>query len=315
MTKKRLIALLAASLSLALCIGIAAGCAQQSAAGNAQSAVSADAAATSAADEVYGTIILRLNPEIAVSYDKHGNVVKVEGLNDDGRALVPDDSAYRGQACRAVVETLLGKFNEAGYLAEEVEGEKRQVQIELSDGSHVPAHNFLNDIVEGADAFAYNNQVNAAFALSGTTDYGWSYYDDTDYGPSNDGYTDYGDTDFGPVNDGITNYNITDYGPDNDGVTDFADDDTDYGKYNDGVTDYSQPAAPAGGSGDSGYTNYGDSVYAGGGATYVPPASTPAPAPAPAPAPTPSYGGDSGYSDYGNSSYGGSGYGDSGYDD
>ena len=93
MTKKRLIALLAASLSLALCIGIAAGCAQQSAAGNAQSAVSADAAATSAADEVYGTIILRLNPEIAVSYDKHGNVVKVEGLNDDGRALVSEDSA------------------------------------------------------------------------------------------------------------------------------------------------------------------------------------------------------------------------------
>ena len=38
-------------------------------------------------------------------------------------------------------------------------------------------------------------------------------YNDTDYGPNNDGVTDYNDTDYGPNNDGVTDYNDTDYGP------------------------------------------------------------------------------------------------------
>ena len=77
--------------------------------------------------------------------------------------------------------------------------------------------------------------------VNGESNYGWSDYGDTDYGPDNDGVTDYNDTDYGSNNDGVTDYNDTDYGPNNDGVTDYND--TDYGTNNDGVTDYSAPAA------------------------------------------------------------------------
>lgn len=345
MTKKRLTVLLAATLSLMLCGALIAGCAQQASAENSQAIASGEAAVSSAEDEIYGTIVLRVNPEIAVSYDKSGNVVKVEGLNDDGRALVPDDAEFIGQPCRSVVEALLGKFNEAGYLVEEVEGEGRQVQIELEDGSHMPTHNFLNDIVEGADSYAHTNKVNAVFAVSGTTDYGWSYYDDTDYGPSNDGVTDYDDTDYGPNNDGDSRYDdkndgTTDYA----GKTDYDKDNTDYGNSN-----YTKPSSgsssggssSAGGSsggssggasggGDSGYSNYGDSNYTkpstGGSSGGSKPSggssgssgggsSTPAPEPDPAPV-TPPSGGGGGNSDYGDSNYGGGGnsnYGDSSY--
>ena len=99
-------------------------------------------------------------------------------------------------------------------------------------------------------------------------------YDDTDYGPNNDGVTDYDDaddyddTDYGPNNDGVTDYDDaddyddTDYGPNNDGVTDYDDaddyDDTDYGPNNDGVTDYDDTDY---GPNNDGVTDYDDTDY------------------------------------------------------
>ncbi len=56
--------------------------------------------------------------------------------------------------------------------------------------------------------------------------------------PTSSNATDYEDTDYGPDNDGVTDYTPpassspahadTDYGPDSDGVTDYTDGDTDY---------------------------------------------------------------------------------------
>ena len=91
-----------------------------------------------------------------------------------------------------------------------------------------------------------------------------SNYDDTDYGPHNDGVTDYNDTDYGPNNDGVTDYDDTDYGPNNDGVTDYND--TDYGPNNDGVTDYND-SAYGDSSQDSNYDD-GGSNYDDGGSDY-----------------------------------------------
>lgn len=88
---------------------------------------------------------------------------------------------------------------------------------------------------------------------------GSTNYNDTDYGPNNDGVTD--DTDYGPNSDGVTDYDDTDYGPNNDGVTDYND--TDYGPNNDGVTDYNDTNYD-----DHGNTNYGDTNYDDGGSDY-----------------------------------------------
>lgn len=208
-----------------------------------------------------GVLTLRVNPEIAISYDENGYVIDVKGVNDDGKAIVSDTSSYIGKETRAVVAELLTKIGEAGYLVEEVEGEKRQVIIEIEEGSVIPYTSFVDDVVSEVkvtvDTHKWQNQID----LRNETDYGITSYIDTDYGPDSDGFTDYNDTDYGPNNDGVTDYDDSDYGVNNDGVTNY--DDTDYGPNGDGVTDYSYTNYGTSNYSSSDYSNsnYGDSAY------------------------------------------------------
>ena len=300
--------ILAAASSLAVLAALLTGCGAQPQ----ESSVTA------------GVLTLRVNPEIAIHYNQSGKVVALEGDNQDGREIVEAYPDYIGKDCEVVVQELVEEIHAAGYFVEEVEGHPRRVVLELDDDSQEPREDFLEDMSRSAqsaleglslgsavvvedDGAAVSPSPKASEAPVGTSD-----YNDTDYGPNNDGVTDYNDTDYGPNNDGVTDYNDTDYGPNNDGVTDY--DDTDYGPNNDGVTDYAPTPAPATPTPAPVQptpppvvdTDYG---YGSDGVTdYTPPTQPQAPA------------GDSGYdggSNYGGSSnYGGdSGYGDSGYDD
>ena len=268
-----------------------------------------------------GVLTLRVNPEIAIHYNQSGKVVALEGDNQDGREIVEAYPDYIGKDCEVVVQELVEEIHAAGYFVEEVEGQPRRVVLELDDDSQEPREDFLEDMSRSAqdalEGLSLGSTVvveddGAAVSPSPKASPGTSDYNDTDYGPNNDGVTDYDDTDYGPNNDGVTDYNDTDYGPNNDGVTDYND--TDYGPNNDGVTDYAPTPAPATPTPAPVQptlppvvdTDYG---YGSDGVTdYTPPTQPQAPA------------GDSGYdggSNYGGSSnYGGnSGYGDSGYDD
>ena len=315
--------ILAAASSLAVLAALLTGCGAQPQ----ESSVTA------------GVLTLRVNPEIAIHYNQSGKVVALEGDNQDGREIVEAYPDYIGKDCEVVVQELVEEIHAAGYFVEEVEGHPRRVVLELDDDSQEPREDFLEDMSRSAqdaleglslgsavvvedDGAAVSPSPKASEAPVGASDYndtdygpnndGVTDYDDTDYGPNNDGVTDYNDTDYGPNNDGVTDYDDTDYGPNNDGVTDYND--TDYGPNNDGVTDYAPTPAPATPTPAPVQptlppvvdTDYG---YGSDGVTdYTPPTQPQAPA------------GDSGYdggSNYGGSSnYGGnSGYGDSGYDD
>ena len=183
-----------------------------------------------------GVLTLRVNPEIAISYDENGDVIDVRGVNDDGKAIVEDDGQYIGKETRVVVAELLTKIGEAGYLVDEVESEKRQVIIEIEEGSVIPYTTFVDDVVTEVkttvDEHKWQNQID----LRNETDYGITSYVDTDYGPDSDGFTDYNDTDYGPNNDGVTDYGYTNYGTSN------------YSTSNYGSSNYSD-------------SNYGDSAY------------------------------------------------------
>ena len=230
---------------------------------NENSSESSSASAVSLATG--GTLYLSVNPEIAIFYDGDGKVTKVEGRNDDGSKILADYTGYEGKEARQVVRELVAEIGEAGYFAEEIEGENRQITIEIEAGSSLPHDGFLEevaaDVRECVNSHNWRNPVD----VEGESSYGMTEYHDTDYGPDNDGVTDYDDTDYGPNNDGVTNYDDTDYGPNNDGVTNYDDtdygpnndgvtnyDDTDYGPNNDGVTDYSS---------DDGDTDYDDTDY------------------------------------------------------
>ncbi len=228
-----------------------------------------------------GVLLLKVNPEIAIAYDKDGKVTKVDAKNDDASKLLANYASYEGKEARAVVTELVTLIGNAGYFVEEVEGEGRQITLEIEKGSQLPSNAFLEEMVADIKDYVNVNALKVPINLVGESDYGMEY-NDTDYGTGNDGVTDYdtnddnndsndsddNDTDYGPNNDGVTDYNDdknddknndTDYGPNNDGVTDYNDDknddknnDTDYGPNNDGVTDYSSNS-----SDDSGNSNYG----------------------------------------------------------
>ena len=249
-----------------------------------------------------GVLTLRVNPEIAIHYNQSGKVVALEGDNQDGREIVEAYPDYIGKDCEVVVQELVEEIHAAGYFVEEVEGQPRRVVLELDDDSQEPREGFLEDMSRSAQSALEGLSLGSAVVVeddgaavspspkASEAPVGASDYNDTDYGPNNDGVTDYNDTDYGPNNDGVTDYNDTDYGPNNDGVTDYAPTpapatptpapvqptlppvvDTDYGYGSDGVAEYTpptQPQAPAGDSGYDGGSNYGGSSNYGGNSGY-----------------------------------------------
>ncbi len=278
--------ILAAASSLAVLAALLTGCGAQPQ----ESSVTA------------GVLTLRVNPEIAIHYNQSGKVVALEGDNQDGREIVETYPDYIGKDCEVVVQELVEEIHAAGYFVEEVEGQPRRVVLELDDDSQEPREDFLEDMSRSAQSALEGLSLGSAVVVeddgaavspspkASEAPVGASDYNDTDYGPNNDGVTDYNDTDYGPNNDGVTDYNDTDYGPNNDGVTDYAPTpapatptpapvqptpppvvDTDYGYGSDGVTDYTpptQPQAPAGDSGYDGGSNYGGSSNYGGDSGY-----------------------------------------------
>lgn len=233
--KKR--TMLTLGLVLMMSLACLTGCGQN----ETQSASSAPTGSASTEVATGGVLVLKVNPEIAVEYDDAGNVKGITARNEDARAIIEQAGDLIGQPAREAVKQLVTLIGDAGYFVEEVEGEKRQITIEIEAGSKLPNDAFLDEVVADVKDCVNSHRWQTPLDVVNESDYGITEYVDTDYGPENDGYTDYGD-----------DYNDTDYGPNNDGVTDYGDDqnDTDYGPNNDGVTDY----------GD-GNTNYGDDDY------------------------------------------------------
>ena len=233
-----------------------------------------------------GVLTLRVNPEIAIHYNQSGKVVALKGDNQDGREIVEAYPDYIGKDCEVVVQELVEEIHAAGYFVEEVEGQPRRVVLELDDDSQEPREDFLEDMSRSAQDALEGLSLGSAVVVE----------DDAAVSPSPKaseapvGASDYNNTDYGPNNDGVTDYNDTDYGPNNDGVTDYAPTpapatptpapvqptpppvvDTDYGYGSDGVTDYTPPAQPQAPAGDSGYdggSNYGGSSNYGGNSGY-----------------------------------------------
>ncbi len=259
---KKMISILAALLALTLCL---------TACGQAATPTEGNTALAGG-----GVLCLKVNPEIAVNYDNDGNVTGVTARNDDALEILTGYS-FQGKDAKTVVSELVTLIGEAGYFVEEVEGERRQITLEIEPGSTLPGDKFLDDVIAEIKAVVEQHQWTTPIEIEGNTDYGISDYVDTDYGMDADGATDYDDTDYGPDADGITDYDHednddTDYGPDNDGVTDYDgtdyDSNTDYGPNADGTTDYND--SPYGdtdyddtdyGTNNDGVTDYDDTDY------------------------------------------------------
>ena len=206
----------------------------------------------------YSSIYLTINPEVQMDLSRQGTVVKLTGTNEDGEALLEGYDG-RGKDKVTVADELIDRAIDIGFLSEggrvsfsidspdealfqEYGTELRTKVTEHLDGRITITIEIVNHKDgQGQESPADNSsQTPSQPDTVPPTSPNATDYDDTDYGPDNDGVTNYT-----PPSGSSPAYTDTDYGPENDGDTDYAQsststppEDTDYGSSSDGVTDY-----------------------------------------------------------------------------
>ncbi|HHX38218.1 MAG TPA: hypothetical protein GX717_09600 [Clostridiaceae bacterium] len=98
-----------------------------------------------------GSVALRINPEISVSYNKDGLVTSLQGKNDDGRKVVESYKDFIGKPAAEVMADLVKLIDAEGYFIEETETNKQNLILELEAKSMVPDSEFLPNLEDSVD--------------------------------------------------------------------------------------------------------------------------------------------------------------------
>ena len=242
-----------------------------------------------------GTVLLSVNPEIEMDYDREGNVVALTALNDDGRSILESYTGYEGRACTAVIGELVDKINAGGYFDATIDGHEKNIVLKLERGSAYPNDQFLNELADAVRLVVEDDQIGSRTVTLDGDDYDDTYGDrgyistaaaqnllSTQLGRDDIRFVEKeydledGEYEVEFVLDGVEyeyevnavtgkitemnadyrDYDDTDYGSGSDGTTDYGY--TDYGSGSDGITDYGYTDY---GSGADGITNYDDTDY------------------------------------------------------
>lgn len=106
-----------------------------------------------------GKLILKVNPEIALTYNEEGVVTDITGNNEDGQKIINNYADFIGKESGLVLEELIALINEEGYFVEEVEGEPKRVVLELEAGSILPDEQFLEKMTTNVQNAVTNLDV------------------------------------------------------------------------------------------------------------------------------------------------------------
>ncbi len=122
-----------------------------------------------------GFLMLRVNPEIEIEYDKQGNVTQVTGKNEDGKKVVNGYTDYQGKACGVVLEELIGRINDAGYFTQSADGSKKNIILQIEPGSPLPTENFFQEISTDVQTAVSNLHLSSHFVTIDSNDYDQKY--------------------------------------------------------------------------------------------------------------------------------------------
>ena len=144
--KKKNIRMKALGLTLSAAFAVLlAGCGAQT---SSQTESGSASDLTVAGKTTAGTLLLSVNPEIEIGYDEKGRVQAVEGVNDDGKAVVVGYTDFEGKTSTEVVNELVEKIYDGGYLADKINGNDKNIVVKLEEGSIHPEDDFLEKVAD-----------------------------------------------------------------------------------------------------------------------------------------------------------------------
>ena len=125
-----------------------------------------------------GTLTLSVNPEIQIEYDGEGNVMAVSGQNDDGEKIVSGFGESEGRACEEVLQELVTEINEAGYFQQQVDGQSKNIVLQLEPGSVLPSEDFLEKLSASTQEAVKGLQLGSGIVTIDGDDYDEAYAKD-----------------------------------------------------------------------------------------------------------------------------------------
>ena len=191
----------------------------------------------------YGTLRIQINPDVEMTVSRTDRVLGLDGLNEDGEALIAG-YAYRGKDRETAAGELVERAIDMGYLSD---GETVSITVTSADADwqareEQEAREDLEErygqtiVIQIGPLEEEPPATEIVIPVTPPTPEPSpeptappAVPDNTDYGTSGDGVTDYQDTDYGPYADGVTDYTDTGGETYSDGVTDYeARDDDDW---------------------------------------------------------------------------------------
>ena len=195
----------------------------------------------------YGTLRIQINPDVEMTVSRTDRVLGLEGLNEDGEALIAG-YAYQGKDRETAAGELVERAIDMGYLSD---GETVSITVTSADADwQAREEQETREDLEERYGQTIVIQIGPLEEEPPATEIVIpvtpptpeptpepspeptappAIPDSTDYGTSGDGVTDYQDTDYGPYADGVTDYTDTGGETYSDGVTDYeARDDDDW---------------------------------------------------------------------------------------
>lgn len=225
---------------------------------------------------LYSSIYLTINPEVRMDLNRQGTVVELTGTNEDGETLLEGYDG-KGKDKVTVVDELLDRAIEMGFLSDggrvsfsvdspdETLFQEYGTELRTKVTEHLDGRITITiEIVDYKNGQSQEEPESSSSPNSSQTDTSQpesvspsppESSQPAVIPPTSSSTTDYNDTDYGPNNDGVTDYTPpasstppvdTDYGSGSDGVTDYTDGNTDYDPSNDSDDDSDN-------DGDSGY--------------------------------------------------------------
>ena len=93
-----------------------------------------------------GILVLSVNPEIQIDYDKEGVVTAITGRNEDGKKIAEASQDEIGKNCDEVLKNLITEIHSAGYFVEDIDGHQKNIVVQIEPGSVLPSDDFLENM-------------------------------------------------------------------------------------------------------------------------------------------------------------------------